>query len=146
LLQVMARATASDTSEHARYADVHQSEVECYNFGILRAMAPSGRYGRLFRRIPRTAPRFGKMLSKFMTGLLLPFDGVLEQPKNDEFCRFQSRNADLANQPPVKDVILSHGGSVAPDKVCLVVSTTQQRPGPPLAAQKLPDCASHSSP
>src|SRR5215471_1285473 len=68
--------------------------------------------------------------------LSLCLGGVLEDAEHDELSRSNRSDTDLADQPSVEDVVLSHRGSVAGDVERLLFCLTHEGSQAPLRAQK----------
>ena len=63
----------------------------------------------------------------------------MEDAENDELRWANGRNADLADQPPVQDVVLRHGRAIARDEERVVLGTAEERPLPPLRSKEEAD-------
>ena len=63
------------------------------------------------------------------------YDGLLQRllldAEDDELGRFDRRDADLADQPAVVDVVLGHGRAVAVDEERLLLRQALQRAAAP---------------
>src|SRR5258708_25734446 len=82
-----------------------------------------------------------------MAGLLtLRFGGVLEDAEDHEFRRPDRRDADLADEASVQDVVLRHDGLVAGDEKCLLLRASVKRAESPLRAQEDADRIGHPTP
>src|SRR5689334_12510113 len=78
--------------------------------------------------------------------LALRLSGVLEDAEDHELGRPHRRDADLADQAPVEDVVLRHRGAVAGDEERLLLRAPEQRAQPPLPAEEQPHRVGHARP
>jgi len=68
----------------------------------------------------------------------------LEDAENNELRRANGRDANLADQPSVQDVVLRHGGAIDGDEERFFFSATEKRAGPPLRTKEKAEwCLSH---
>src|SRR6266536_1893543 len=70
----------------------------------------------------------------------------LTDANNDKFSRFHGSNSDQDNQPPIVDIILSHGGAVAADKEGFFYLCALQGTITPDSGQEVRDALCHSGP
>jgi hypothetical protein len=58
----------------------------------------------------------------------------LENAENNEFSGTDRRDANLANQPAVQDVVLTHGCAITGDEKCFLLGATEKCTQSPLCA------------
>src|SRR5258706_12492183 len=78
--------------------------------------------------------------------LALGLSGVLEDSEDYELGRTHRRDADLAYEAAIKDVVLRHRGAVAGDEERFLLGAAEQRAGAPRPAQKRPEGLDHARP
>src|SRR6185369_16731354 len=85
---------------------------------------------------PSISSRNRKLRNGSMRGIArsspLNLGRVLEDAEDHELGGPHRRDADLADQAPVEDVVLGHGGAVAGDEERLLLRAAEERSEPPL--------------
>lgn len=71
---------------------------------------------------------------------------MLEDSENDELRGPDRRDADLADEASVQDVILRHGGAVAGDEKRLLLSAAEECPESPLSSEEEADRVDNAHP
>src|SRR5947207_2996879 len=109
--------TIFDDVDH-RFCDVNLAEARLRNVVDLQAVAKIADWINACHNV----------------SLSLCLGGVLEDAEHDEFSGSNRRDTDLADQPSVEDVVLSHRGAVAGDVERLLFGLTHEGSQAPLRA------------